>query len=132
MKLIVLDLVVLLVLSGVLSAAPPPQAKARTSSHPTFFDSIVSSRPLPNGIEVRGAEAIEQVTALRDDVLRIRIGANGQLPEDASWAVLAEPRTRSAQVTPHNEAGAAGFCTHVLCATFELKTARLRISDRQG
>ena len=50
-------------------------------------------KALPNGIELTSGTTILQVTALRDDVLRVRAGHSGQLPEDASWAVLPEART---------------------------------------
>ena len=33
---------------------------------------------------------VMQITALRDDVLRIRASGTGVLPEDASWAVLTD------------------------------------------
>ena len=39
-----------------------------------------------------------QITALRDDVLRVRVGPAGALPEDASWAVLPASRTASVAV----------------------------------
>ena len=55
---------------------------------------------LPNGIDIRSADAHEQITALRDDVLRVRIVRGGALPEDASWAVLPDARTSSVTVTP--------------------------------
>ena len=58
------------------ASAAPPQLKA-----------------LPNGIELTSGTTILQVTALRDDVLRVRASHSGQLPEDASWAVLPEART---------------------------------------
>ena len=43
-----------------------------------------------------------QITALRDDVLRMRVGPAGALPEDASWAVLPASRTSSVSVTPES------------------------------
>ncbi len=41
-----------------------------------------------------------QITALRDDVLRIRASGTGVLPEDASWAVLPEARSASVEREP--------------------------------
>src|SRR5271168_3741761 len=51
-----------------------------------------------------------QVNALRDDILRVRMWKGDAVPEDASWAVLAEARTSSVPVTPE----ARGFSTRVL------------------
>src|SRR5580765_1037164 len=55
--------------------------------------------PLPNGAELTANGTTIRITALRDDVLRVRIGHPG-LPEDASWAVLPEARTATVRVTP--------------------------------
>src|SRR5262245_19169921 len=65
--------------------APEPQQKQGF----VRLDRVTASRPLANGIEIHSGAAVMQITALRDDVLRVRVGPAGQLPEDASWAVLA-------------------------------------------
>src|ERR1700722_15952770 len=67
------------------SPATRPGAGRET---PLVLNVLSSSKPLRNGIELGSAGALMQVTALRDDVVRIRIGLHGQLPEDASWAVV--------------------------------------------
>ena len=36
-----------------------------------------AATPLPNGIELRDGDLVMQITALRDDVLRIRASGNG-------------------------------------------------------
>ena len=59
------------------------------------LDHATGSSPLPNGVEIQAGDAREQITALRDDVLRVRIAPHGQMPEDASWAVSAENRHSS-------------------------------------
>src|SRR5216684_7113664 len=56
----------------------------------------IQIKALPNGIQISAHDTIMQITALRDDVLRVRAGVNGRLPEDASWAVL--PAARNASV----------------------------------
>ena len=81
------------------------------------LDRVTSSRALPNGIEIRSGAAVMQITALRDDVLRVRVGPAGQLPEDASWAVLSASRTATANVTPESNGATLGF-----------RTAKLRVS----
>ena len=84
-------------------------------------------KALPNGIELTSGTTILQVTALRDDVLRVRAGHSGQLPEDASWAVLPEARTSKITVTPTP----SGFETKALRVTFT-PDLRLTVSDLNG
>ena len=55
--------------------------------------------PVPGGAEWRRGRFVMRVVALRDDVLRVRIGRSRALPEDASWAVLPEARLRHVAVT---------------------------------
>ena len=43
---------------------------------------------LPNGVRAQSAGQVMEVTTLRDDVLRVRVWAQGKEPENASWAVL--------------------------------------------
>src|SRR5208337_3648617 len=99
-----------------LAAALPAGAAADGPQRQSFvrLDRVTAARALPNGIEVRAGGAILEVTALRDDVLRVRAGAAGQLPEDASWAVL--PEARSAGVPVHAVIGgsAVEFKTRLL------------------
>ena len=87
---------------------------------------------LPNGIEIRAADVREQITALRDDVLRVRIVRSGAFPEDASWAVLPDARTSSVTVTPEITSTSAGFHTSALRVVVDRKTLRMTIFDRAG
>jgi alpha-glucosidase len=87
---------------------------------------------LPNGIDIRAADAREQITALRDDLLRVRIVRSGALPEDASWAVLPDARTSSVNVTPEMTSTSAGFHTSALRVAVDRKTLRMTIFDRAG
>src|ERR1019366_5275832 len=82
---------------------------------------------LPSGIEVNGDGLTLRVTALRDDVLRVRASHHGRLPEDSSWAVLAVPRAASVMVTEE----ATGFRTNALRVSFD-RTLRLSVSDLSG
>ena len=68
-----------------------------------------------------------QVNALRDDVLRVRMWKGDAVPEDASWAVLADARTSSVPVT----ADARGFSTKALRVTVD-DHLLLTVSDLQG
>ena len=83
--------------------------------------------PLPNGIEITAAGTTLQITALRDDVLRVRASHDAPLPEDASWAVLPAARTASVAVTPD----ADGFRTAKLRVTIS-PDLRLTVADLDG
>ena len=121
---------------GILLFAATSQARitAETPSQSGFvrLDRVTASRALANGIELRSGSAIVQITALRDDVLRMRVGPDGQLPEDASWAVLPDARTASANVTPEDSAGSVGFKTAKLRVTVQRDPFQLRVTDLDG
>jgi alpha-glucosidase len=103
-----------------------PQSDLFLLSHVTGFTS------LSNGIEVRDGEAREQIVALRDGLLRIRIARNSGLPEDASWAVLADARHSSVPVTPEIAVDHVGFRTNSLHVEVNKKTLTLTIRDLNG
>src|ERR1700749_2686111 len=65
----------------------------------------------PYGVEIEDGSTREEITALRDDVIRIRIGRNSKMPEDASWAVLPEARRSRVNITPESSASSFGFRT---------------------
>ena len=95
-------------------AATSQANSAAESQQKTGFvrlDRVTASRPLPNGIEIRSGSAVIQITALRDDVVRVRVGPAGQLPEDASWAVLASSRTAAVNVVAESNSSSVGFKT---------------------
>ena len=96
------------------------------------LDRVTASRPIPNGIEVRSGPAILQITALRDDVVRVRVGPAGQLPEDASWAVLPDSRTSTANVTPESNSSAVGFKTAKLHVAIRKDPFGLTVTDLAG
>ena len=126
----------LLVLPVLLYFAATSQAilNAQSQMNQGFvrLDRVTASRAIPNGMELRSGAAILQITALRDDLLRLRVGANGQLPEDASWAVL--PAARNAAIPVHQEANSAvaGFTTGKLRVSLRKDSMELTISDLQG
>src|ERR1700693_5510872 len=66
--------------------------------------------PARNGVTVTAAGVTLQVTALRDDILRVRMWKGDAVPEDASWAVLPSARTSSVAVTSEEH----GFSTKAL------------------
>ncbi|WP_158792979.1 TIM-barrel domain-containing protein [Granulicella sp. L60] len=96
------------------------------------FDRATGSSALPNGVVVRDGDASEEITALRDDVLRVRVARGKAMPEDASWAVLAEARRSSVAVTQDVTSEHFGFRTKMLRVEIEKKTLRLTIRDIAG
>jgi alpha-glucosidase len=121
---------------GVLFLAATTQAilAAETPQKQAFvrLDRVTASRPVPTGIEIHSGPAVMQITALRDDVLRVRIGAAGQLPEDASWAVLPEARAASVSVTPESSGAAVGFKTAKLRVSIHKDPLELHVTDLAG
>ena len=69
-----------------------------------------------------------EVTALRNDLLRVRISHKAPLPEDASWAVLPASRTASVRVTSE----ATGFRTSALRVSVDPVTEELTVRDLAG
>jgi alpha-glucosidase len=83
--------------------------------------------PNPSGLTAVADGVSLQVNALRDDVLRVRMWKGEAVPEDASWAVLAQARTSSVPVT----AEAHGFATKALRVTVD-DHLLLTVTDLQG
>ncbi len=75
-----------------------------------------------------------RITALRDDILRVRIAPDGAFPEDSSWAVLPGPRGKSVDVQPQSTENAAfvGFRTAALDVRVERNPLRMVIRDLAG
>lgn len=96
------------------------------------LDRVTASRELPNGIELRSGTAVMQVTALRDDLLRVRAGATGALPEDASWAVLPQARTSKVNVKPEKSGAAIGFSTAKLHVMIQKQPFAMTVTDLAG
>ena len=96
------------------------------------LDRVTASRAIPNGVEIRSGTALMQITALRDDVLRVRVGPNGQLPEDASWAVLPGARTAAIPVTQDSGGSSVGFKTTKLRVEVRKDPLELTVTDLSG
>jgi alpha-glucosidase len=84
-------------------------------------------KQLPAGMTMTSGELSLQVTALRDDVLRVRMWKGADAPEDASWAVLPAARTSSVSVV----AEPRGFSTKLLRVTVD-DELKLTIADLAG
>ena len=83
--------------------------------------------PARSGLTATAEGVSVQITALRADVLRVRMWKGGAEPEDASWAVLPEARASHVDVTPE----ANGFATQDLRVSLD-EHLRLTIGDMQG
>jgi len=113
-----------------MSSAPAQTAAASQPS--TTLDSVTGAQALRDGVELRAGSATLRVTALRDDIIRVRISAESTLPEDASWSVLSGPRSKSVDVRPTEEASSVGFRTSSLDVRIERNPLRLVIRDLAG
>ena len=117
-----------LVLIALVSFLLLPLAIAQTKT----LEGVSSFEPLPNGVELRAGSALVRITALRDDIVRVRIAPDGTLPEDASWAVLAESRKESVTVQPLQEDAAVVFRTKSVELRVERNPLRIVLRDLSG
>jgi alpha-glucosidase len=99
-----------------------------TASQAGAADIIVRS----DGADIHSGPWLMRVTALADDILRVRAAAVGELPEDASWAVPEEMRRRSVQVRVKQHADGVDFQTATLAVRVERAPLRLIVSDLAG
>lgn len=86
-----------------------------------------NTHPIPSGTQVSANGLTIEITALRDDILRVREGKDGHMPEDSSWAVVPSSRTASIAVVqdPH------GFHTKDLRIAID-PDLRITVSDLNG
>jgi len=84
--------------------------------------------PRPDGLEARRGALLLRVTALTNEIIRIRLGRDGELPEDASWAVIPQMRSHSAPVTAMEN----GFATRALRVAIDPATLALTVTDLAG
>ncbi len=93
----------------------------------TFSANAQQFTPARDGLTVTSSGVTLEVTALRDDVLRVRMWRGDAVPEDASWAVL--PSSRISRVGVVSEAH--GFRTNKLRVSVD-EQLRLTIADLKG
>ena len=96
------------------------------------LDRVTASRAINNGVEIHSGPAVLLITALRDDVIRVRVGPSGQLPEDASWAVLPASRSSSVSVAQDSNGPSVGFKTAKLVVSVRKEPLELSVTDLQG
>lgn len=85
-----------------------------------------------NGVLLHAGSVTEEITALRDDVVRVRLSRTNALPEDASWAVLPAARTASLAVQPADTADSAGFHTAKMQVSVRRSDFTLTVRDAAG
>src|SRR5580692_8916304 len=99
-----------------------------TAAQAAAADIIVRS----DGADIHSGPWFMRVTAITDDILRVRAAAAGDLPEDASWAVPGDMRSRSVHVTVKQRADGVDFQTAALAVRIERSPLRLIVSDLAG
>jgi len=73
-----------------------------------------------------------EVTALNDDVLRVRLSLRDQSAEDASWVVPAALRARTLAIQSTQRGAATEFRTQHLNVRIETAPLRLTVADLSG
>lgn len=99
---------------------------------PLILDAVTSSEAKQDGLEIHSGPATLRIIALRDDIIRVRISPTATLPEDASWAVLEEPRSKSVEVRAAEDASSVSFRTAALEVRVDRNPLRLVIRDLSG
>jgi alpha-glucosidase len=89
-------------------------------------------RLLPDGLTAQQGALRLQVTALNDDLLRVRVAPDGRWGEDASWVVRQEARQQSVHIQPFASATSSGFRTAHLIVRIERAPLRLIIENSAG
>src|SRR5260370_28359187 len=85
-----------------------------------------------DGADIHSGPLFMRVTALADDILRVRAAAAEDLPEDASWAVPEETRGRSVSVSVKQNIDGVEFQTARLAVRVERSPLRVIVSDLAG
>lgn len=110
---------------SLIAAAPAARA---AEEPPKGTETTEAIAPLPDGLQARRGSLLLTVTALTDKIVRVRIGRDGSLPEDSSWAVPPEMRARHVAVTPFQN----GFATRDLRVTIDPASLSLTVTDPSG
>ena len=100
-------------------AQPAPRAAIATDN---------AARAVPGGVEVRRGKMLARIVALSDSVLRVRIGPDGRLGENASWAVSPDVRAQTVPVAMTND----GFVTKAMRVRLVGSPMRLTVEDLAG
>ena len=96
------------------------------------IDAVTDSQPLREGIHIKAGAATLRITALRDDIIRVRISPGELLPEDASWAVSPDVRSRAVDVHAGEDGESVGFHTAKLDVRVERNPLRILFRELDG
>ncbi len=96
------------------------------------LDHATGFSALPDGIIVEDGSAREEITAVRDNIIRVRIAPAGTMPENASWAVLSRGLHDHVDVTPTSSATSIGFRTASLQIEIRKSDLQLTVRDLSG
>jgi alpha-glucosidase len=97
-----------------------------------ILDHATGFSALPNGVAIDDGTAREEITALRENVIRVRIAPNGVMPEDASWAVLPNALHSQITVSPDSSEKYFGFRTTSLEVQVDKSNLQLTVRDLTG
>ncbi len=103
-----------------------------TAAAPVALTAVSDAKALDDGLQVQAGAGQIRITALRDDLLRVRVSPGATLPEDASWAVLPGPRTKSVHVQATQDSAYVGFKTAALDVRVERNPLRMVVRDLAG
>ncbi len=122
---------ILVLLFGIIILAASSSLAQTAPPSEIIVGAITSSQALRDGVEIQAGSAMLRITALRDDIVRVRISP-GAFPEDASWAVPSGPRSKSIDVKPTQDDASVGFHTATLDVRVERDPLRVVIRDLAG
>ncbi len=96
------------------------------------LDHATAFTALANGVAIVDGSVREEITAVRDNVIRVRIAPGSTLPEDASWAVLPAALHSQVKVTSESSETSFGFRTAALDIEIDKSTLQLTARDLSG
>lgn len=114
------------------SSSFPKTADASSAATIVSLQKVTALRHLPHGIELQCGHAALRITALRQDILRIRVSRTGSFSPDHSWAVLPDMLASSVPVQAVSNPESVGFDTSVLQVRVDRSPLRLILRDRAG
>jgi len=114
------------------SSSHPKTADASSAASIVSLQKVTAVRPLPHGIELQCGSAALRITALRQDILRIRVSRTGSFSLDHSWAVLPDMLAASVPVQAVSNPESVGFDTSVLQVRVERSPLRLILRNSAG
>jgi alpha-glucosidase len=92
-----------------LTRSGAPQARNETGAQqaepPIVMGDVRNARALPNGVEVDSSSGKLQITALQEDVIRVRATRHAEFSKTYSYAVLPAPLGAAPIVQPHVQLG---------------------------